>query len=68
MIRIQEIQARLRDAISTSRLTQAELAHKLGVNPSTITRYMRYDKYPALDTFANICEILDLSADEILGL
>ena len=45
-----------------------ELAEKLGINPSTVSKYMRQDKYPALDTFANICEILDISADEVLGL
>ena len=38
------------------------------VDPSTITRYMRNDKFPSIDTFANICEILDVSSDEILGL
>ena len=49
-------------------MTQKELAEKLGVNPSTVSKYMRLDKYPSLDTFANICEILDISADDILGL
>ncbi len=29
---------------------------------------MRDDKFPSIDTFANICEILDVSSDEILGL
>lgn len=38
------------------------------VNPPTITRYMRDDKFPSIDTFANICEILEVSSDEILGL
>ena len=41
---------------------------KLGINPSTVSKYMRLDKYPSLDTFANICQILDISADDILGL
>ena len=68
MIEITEIQQRLREAIKYSNITQKELAEKLGVNPSTVSKYMRLDKYPSLDTFANICEILDVSADEILGL
>ena len=68
MITIQEIQQRLREAIQYSNVSQKELAEKLGVNPSTVSKYMRLDKYPSLDTFANICEILDLSADDILGL
>ena len=29
---------------------------------------MRDDKFPSIDTFANICEILAVSSDEILGL
>lgn len=68
MIKIEDIQKRLREAIEYSHITQRELAEKLGINPSTVSKYMRLDKYPALDTFANICEILDVSADEILGL
>ena len=68
MITIEEIQLRLREAIKYSHLSQKEIAEKLGVNPSTVSKYMRLDKYPSLDTFANICEILDISADDILGL
>ena len=68
MIKIEEIQKRLREAIEYGTLSQKELAKKLGINPSTVSKYMRLDKFPSLDTFANICEILDISADEILGL
>ena len=68
MIKLEDIQKRLREAIQYGTISQKELAQKLGVNPSTISKYMRLDKYPSLDTFANICEILDVSADDILGL
>ena len=68
MIKIEDIQKRLREAIEYGAITQKELAEKLGINPSTVSKYMRLDKYPSLDTFANICEILDVSADDILGL
>ena len=68
MIKIEDIQKRLREAIEYGDITQKELAEKVGINPSTISKYMRLDKFPSLDTFANICEALDLSADEILGL
>lgn len=68
MITIQEIQKRLREAIEYSQLSQKEIAKKLGVNPSTVSKYMRLDKYPSLDTFANLCDVLDVSADDILGL
>lgn len=68
MIDIKDIQKRLRDEIGASGMTQRELAEKLHINPSTVSKYMRLDKFPSLDTFANICEILDVSSDEILGL
>lgn len=68
MIKIEDIQKRLREAIQYGNISQKELAEKLGINPSTVSKYMRLDKFPSLDTFANICEILDISADEILGL
>ena len=68
MIQIEDIQKRLREAIQYSNISQKELAEKLKINPSTISKYMRLDKYPSLDTFANICEVLDVSADDILGL
>ena len=68
MILLKDIQARLRSEIRASNLTHKEIAEKLGVNPSTISKYLNQDKYPAIDTFANLCEILDVSADEIFGL
>ncbi|MDE6302372.1 MAG: helix-turn-helix domain-containing protein [Clostridia bacterium] len=68
MIKIEDIQIRLREAIKTSGLSQKEIADKLGINPSTVSKYVRLDKFPSIDTFANMCEILDISADEILGL
>ena len=68
MISIEDIQKRLREAIQYGNISQKELAEKLGINPSTVSKYMRLDKYPSLDTFANICDILEISADEILGL
>ena len=68
MISIDEIQVRLREAIKLSNLTQTEIAKRLWISQGTVSKYMRLNKYPALDTFANLCEILDVSADDILGL
>ena len=68
MITITEIQKNLREAILTSNISKKELSKRLGVNPSTISKYLHCDKFPSIDTFANLCEILDVSADEILGL
>lgn len=66
MIEIKEIQERLREEIKWSGISQKQLAERLGINASTVSKYMRLDKYPSLETFANICEILGISADECL--
>ena len=68
MIELSDIQNRLREEIKRSGLSQKEIAEKLGVNASTVSKYMRLDKFPSIETFANLCEILDVSSDEILGL
>ena len=68
MIELKDIQKRLREEIKLSNLSQKEIAERLGINPSTISKYVRLDKFPAIDTFANLCESLEVSADEIFGL
>lgn len=68
MIMLNDIQKRLREAIETSSLSKKELAERLNINPSTISRYLHDDKFPSIETFANLCEALDVSADDILGL
>lgn len=68
MITISEIQKRLREAIKNSGLSQTEIAKQLGITQSTVSKYMRRDKYPAIDTFANLCKILDVSSDDVLGI
>lgn len=68
MITIEQIQENLREAIKNSSIPKKVLAEKLGVNPSTISRYLHEDKFPSIDTLANLCQILDVSADYILCL
>lgn len=63
-----EIQRRLRKEIINSGLTQKEIAQAIGVSPQTVSRYMRDDIFPALDTLAKLCQLLDISADYILGI
>lgn len=68
MITFDEIHKRLCEAIETSTISKSELARRLGIDPSNISKYLHANLFPDIDTFANICEILDVSADEILGL
>ena len=48
--------------------TQREIAAATGVSAQTVSRYMTDDIFPALDTLARLCEVLDVSADYMLGL
>lgn len=65
---IDEIQIRLRDAIKSSGLSQKEVARRVGVNPSTVSKYVRMEKHPSIDTFTVLCRVLGVSSDQILGL
>lgn len=66
MITIEQIRIKLVEAIRQSGSTQKVLAEQLGVSQQTISHYLKGDKMPALDTFANLCAVLDIDANEIL--
>ena len=65
---LKDIQLRLRECISQSSYTQREIAKAVGVSPQTISKYMKKNIFPALDTLAKICKLLDVKSDYILGL
>lgn len=65
---LKEIQARLRETIKHSALSQKEIASAIHVSPQTISKYMTKDVFPALDTLARLCKLLDVKSDYILGL
>lgn len=66
MITLAQIQNKLSEAIKYCGLTQTELAHRLGITQPCITHYKKGRKMPALDTFANLCKVLDLDIYDIL--
>ena len=66
--RLAEIQRRLREEIKNSGMAQRDIAAAIGVSPQTVSRYMRDDIFPSLDTLARLCVLLDVSADYILGI
>ena len=65
---LQNIQIRLRTAIRESGIQQKEIARLVGVSAQTVSKYMKTDVFPALDTLAKLCIVLDVSADYILGI
>lgn len=66
MIILDEIRERLIEAIRQSGLTQSELARRIGVKHQQISCYVKGQKLPALDTFANLCAALEVDPAYIL--
>ncbi len=59
---------RLHNCRKEEGLTQAQLAQKLSTTQSTIGKYERGELQPNLETLLQICKILNVSADYLLGL
>lgn len=66
MVTLKEIQENLAKEIKSSGLTQTEIARKLGIKQPTVGQYISGRAMPALDTFANLCVILDVDPADIL--
>ena len=65
---LNSIQERLRESIKQSNYSQKEIAKAVNVSPQTISKYMKNNIFPALDTLAKLCKFLEVSSDYILGL
>jgi len=57
---------RIREEIKFSGLSRKDLALDLNVSQYTISEYIRGKSLPALDTFFNLCMVLDIDANDIL--
>ena len=62
------IKERLKEVIKNSPFSIKEIANKLNVSPEMVTQYCTTKKLPKLDTFAELCKILNVSSDYILGI
>ena len=47
---------------------KSQIAKELGISKPTLSQYLSGKILPSLTTFAKLCEIIDCSADDILGL
>ncbi len=61
------IRKRLREEIETSRKSKTQIAKELGISRPTLSQYVSGRILPSLPTFALLCDVLDCSADDILG-
>lgn len=68
MVTLEMIRAKLVEAIRQSGKSQTALAKLIGVGQQTVSEYLHGKSMPALDTFANLCGVLDVDPSEILCL
>ena len=64
----QEIGRRIRYALTSKNVTQAELAKAIGAFPCTISCYVSGTRTPNSKQIVNIARYLGVSADYLLGL
>lgn len=57
----------LRKARKAANLTQAQLAKELNVNRATISKYETGEISPSVEQLINICTVLDVSFEELIG-
>lgn len=60
--------SRLKTLRTEMRLTQAQLAERIGVVKSVISFYESGDRYPSLDTLVKIASVFHVTTDFLLGI
>ena len=68
MITLDIIRNRLIDAIKSSKMPITDIAKELGIKPPTVSQYLSGKVMPALDTFANLCIVLEVYSSYISGI
>lgn len=58
----------LRAARERARLTQARVAEALDMTDEVYARYERAKLWPSIERLSRLCDVLDCSADALLGL
>lgn len=58
----------LKNIIKNTKITQQEIANKLGTTQQTISRWVQGINEPDLTMLVRLCKILNVSADELLDL
>ena len=59
---------RLKKVLTERNMMQKELAEKIGVNEMAISRYIHGGRMVSVSILIDICKVLNVSADYLLGL
>lgn len=63
-----ELGAKIQEALSAKGMTQKELAARIGVTETTMSRYVSGDREPKPNVLANIATALHTTSDFLLGI
>lgn len=63
-----KFQSRIVEALKETTLTQKEIAERCGIHPSCLTQYKKGESEPTLTTLFELCKVLGVSSDFLLGL
>ena len=66
--KIELIKSNIKKEIELCGKNKSQIAKELGISKPTLSQYLSGKILPSLTTFARLCEIIDCSADDILGL
>ena len=61
-------QRRITEALKETTLTQKEIAERCGIHPSCLSQYKKGESEPTLTTLCELCKVLGVSSDFLLGL
>ena len=67
MFDIQKIADKIRAARIEKNMTQTELADKMGVSYQAVSNWERCRSMPDISKFNDLCDVLGLTLDELLG-
>ena len=56
------------EALQQTQLSQKQIAEQCKIHPSCITQYKNGESEPTLSTLYDLCKVLDVSSDYLLGL
>lgn len=59
---------RFNEVLKQTDLKQKDIAEQCGIHPSCITQYKTGESEPTLKTLFDLCRILNVSSDYLLGL
>jgi len=63
-----KFQERIVQELKGSGLSQKEIANKLHIDPANITNWKKGKGFPSIQVLFELCQLLDVSSDYLLGL